>query len=118
MLRTATPADLPRLADLLAEANDSPYDTRVVAEEKCFGRGVGGDPVARVFGDFLGIAVTCGKALRIIAVKREVLLFQNAFYGPDTRGYVMPPERAVNIDTLLDLRLAELLLHQTRENRA
>ena len=71
MLRTATRADLPRLADLLAEANDSPYDIRVVAEEKCFGRGVGGDPIVRVFGDFHGVAVTCGKALRILAVRRE-----------------------------------------------
>src|SRR5256885_5923851 len=71
MLRTATLADLSRLADLLADANGSPYDIRVVAEEKCFGRGVGGDPVVRVFGDFFGVAVTCGKTLRIMAVKRE-----------------------------------------------
>jgi len=71
MLRPATPADLPRLAELLAEANDAPYDIRTVAEEKCFGRGAGGDPVVRLFGDFLGVAVTCGKALRILAVRRE-----------------------------------------------
>ena len=52
-------------------ANDVPYELERVAEEKCFGSGYEGEPQARVFGDFEGIAVTCGKYLRILAVDRE-----------------------------------------------
>ena len=32
------------------------------------------------------------------------------FYAPETVGYVMPPERSVDIDTILEFRLAEVLL--------
>ena len=71
MIRTATRADLPRLTALFANANDAPYDLGVVAAEKCFGAGVSGDPVVRVFGDFAGVSVTCAKSLRILAVDRE-----------------------------------------------
>lgn len=70
MIRTATRADLPRIAELLSKANDGPYDLVRVAEEKCFGAGVGGAPDVRLYGDVSGISVTCGKALRIIAVDR------------------------------------------------
>src|ERR1043166_9001312 len=68
-VHTATPDDLPRLRELFAEANDTPYDLVRVAEEKCFGPGVSGAPVVTVFGDFLGCAVTCGKYLRLLAVR-------------------------------------------------
>lgn len=71
MIRTVTPSTLPRLAALLADANDAPYDIRPVSAEKCFGRGVAGEPVVRVFGDFQGVAVTCGHYLRLLAVARE-----------------------------------------------
>jgi GNAT superfamily N-acetyltransferase len=71
VIRTATRADLPRIAALFANANDAPYDLAAVAEEKCFDAGVNGDPTVRVFGDFAGIAVTCGKSLRILGVDRE-----------------------------------------------
>jgi GNAT superfamily N-acetyltransferase len=67
-VHTATPDDLPRLRELFAAANDTPYDLVRVAEEKCFGLGVSGAPVVTVFGDFLGCAVTCGKYLRLLAV--------------------------------------------------
>ena len=70
MIRTATRDDLPRIVKLLARANDAPYDLALVAEEKCFGAGVGGDPEVRVADDFAGISVTCGKYLRILAVDR------------------------------------------------
>jgi len=33
-----------------------------------------------------------------------------SFVGPETRGYVMPPERSVDIDTHLDLLLARALV--------
>lgn len=71
MIRTATRADLPRIAALFANANDAPYDLAKVAEEKCFGAGVSGEPNVAVFGDFAGVAVTCGKSLRILAVDRN-----------------------------------------------
>ena len=57
--------------DLLERANETPYDVARVAEEKLFGRGVKGDPVIRVHeehGRLLGISVTCGRVLRLIAV--------------------------------------------------
>ena len=71
MIRTATRADLPRIVELFAQSNDAPYDLAVVAAEKCFGAGVNGDPIVTVFGDFAGVAVTCGKSLRILAVDRN-----------------------------------------------
>jgi GNAT superfamily N-acetyltransferase len=71
VIRTATRADLPRIAALFANANDAPYDLAAVAEEKCFGAGVNGDPIVNVYGDFAGVSVTCGKSLRILAVDRN-----------------------------------------------
>ena len=68
MIRPASSADLPRLRELFARANDAPYDLVRVAEEKCFGAGIAGLPAVRVWGDFAGTSVTCGKWLRILAV--------------------------------------------------
>jgi len=70
-VHTATRDDLPRLRELFAHANDTPYDLVRVAEEKCFGNGVAGAPVVTVFGDFLGASVTCGRFLRLLAVHHE-----------------------------------------------
>ncbi|MBV9493419.1 MAG: GNAT family N-acetyltransferase [Acidobacteria bacterium] len=71
MIRDASRADLPLLTDLLRDANDTPYDLARVAEEKCFGVGVNGEPRVRIWGDGEGVAVTCGKSLRILAVRRD-----------------------------------------------
>jgi GNAT superfamily N-acetyltransferase len=74
VIRTASVNDLPALTELFRRANDAPYDLSVVAEEKCFGEGIAGAPVTRVFeeaGRVLGAAVSCGKYLRILAVDRE-----------------------------------------------
>lgn len=71
MIRDLSSRDLPQIRELLTRANDVPYALERVAEEKCFREGYEGDPAARVFGDFEGIAVTCGKYLRILAVDRE-----------------------------------------------
>lgn len=74
MIRTAVFEDLPALGALLGRANDSPYDLAAVAEEKCFGDGIAGAATARVMerdGRIIGVAVTCGKWLRILAVDRE-----------------------------------------------
>ena len=46
----------------------------------------------------------------IYCVRREVLLDYESLWGKKTLAYVMPAERSVNIDTLLDVRLAECLL--------
>src|SRR4051812_10601648 len=66
-MRTATRDDLPLLRELLARSNNTPYDLAAVVEEKCFGAGVAGEPVVRIIDD-VGVAVTCGRFLRILAV--------------------------------------------------
>ena len=71
MIRAATRADLPRIVELFATANDGPYELVKVSDEKCFGRGVAGEPDVRVYGDFAGLSVTCGKFLRILAIDRN-----------------------------------------------
>ena len=73
MIRTASIHDLTAIRELLARGNDSPYDIRAVAEEKCFGDGISGPARVRVFeedGATLGVAVTGGEYLRILAVDR------------------------------------------------
>jgi GNAT superfamily N-acetyltransferase len=73
-LRPAAKNDLPHIVELLGHANDIPYDLPRVAEEKCFGEGIGGSPqtILAWSGDtLLGIAVTCGKSLRILAVHKD-----------------------------------------------
>lgn len=70
MIRTGTRDDVSRIAALLAGANEGPYDLAAVAEEKCFGAGVSGDAEVRIYGDFAGVSVTCGKSLRILVVDR------------------------------------------------
>jgi len=71
VIRTASPNDLPALRALFARANDAPYDLAAVAEEKCFGQGVMGEPRVRVYGDMQGVAVICGRYLRILVVDRD-----------------------------------------------
>lgn len=67
MIRDATPTDLPLIRDILRRANQAPYDIGPVLEEKCFGRGARGEPRVRLFAE-AGVAVTCGRHLRLIAV--------------------------------------------------
>ncbi len=74
VINTASRDDLPALTELFRRANDAPYDLSVVTEEKCFGRGIAGEPIPRIYergGRIVGAAVTCGKWLRILAVDRE-----------------------------------------------
>jgi len=42
----------------------------------------------------------------IYATMRNTLMKENSFVGVDSRAYIMPPERSVNIDTMKDLSLA------------
>ncbi|MGZ7033350.1 MAG: GNAT family N-acetyltransferase [Thermoanaerobaculia bacterium] len=74
MIRDATLRDLPAIQELFIRSNDAPYDIGLVAEEKCFGNGVAGAPRPRVYddhGSLRGIAVTCDRFLRILAVDRD-----------------------------------------------
>jgi CMP-N-acetylneuraminic acid synthetase len=50
----------------------------------------------------------------IYAIRVPALLGQRTFYPRATRGYVMPREVSVNIDSDIDFRLAELLLAHRR----
>lgn len=54
----------------------------------------------------------------IYATRREALVQQHSFYGQDTRAYVMPFERSVNIDTEDDLDFAEFLLARASRPQA
>ncbi|MBK5260118.1 MAG: GNAT family N-acetyltransferase [Thermoanaerobaculia bacterium] len=92
---------LPRLRDLALRASDSPYDLACVLEEKCFGRGFSGEPVARVVeeeGAIRGLSVTCGKYLRLILVDRgyrrrgigSALLGNVSLIGAEPGNYFTP----------------------------
>lgn len=54
----------------------------------------------------------------IYASKRDIVMrgdFPVGFFsGPDTRAYMMPPERSLDINTPLDLLMAEALLRKRR----
>ncbi len=46
----------------------------------------------------------------IYAVRRQVVIEKNSMSGEICRPYIMPEERSVNVDSKLDLLLAEILL--------
>jgi CMP-N,N'-diacetyllegionaminic acid synthase len=46
----------------------------------------------------------------IYLTRRDVLMEQNSWKGADCRAWLVPPERACNVDTEFDLLLAEHLL--------
>lgn len=46
----------------------------------------------------------------VYCTRRAVLLEQDSLWGTKTLAYIMPAERSVNIDSPLDVRLAELTL--------
>ncbi len=46
----------------------------------------------------------------VYLIRREVLLRTQTLFPPDTRGYPMPPDRSIDVDTSWDLHLADLLL--------
>lgn len=47
----------------------------------------------------------------VYCVRREILVDHDSVWGKRTLPYVMPAERSVNIDSLLDVKLAECLLN-------
>lgn len=50
----------------------------------------------------------------IYITRADVLRERKSLYGAQTLAYVMPPERSLDIDTLFDLRLVDLLLRDAR----
>lgn len=48
------------------------------------------------------------------SVKRDVLMNERRLYGRITRPYIMPPERSVDINEEIDVRLAEMLLVESQ----
>lgn len=51
----------------------------------------------------------------IYAVKRDELTLHNRRYGTkESRPYILPPERAVNVDTLIDFLVAEKLIEKMK----
>jgi CMP-N,N'-diacetyllegionaminic acid synthase len=52
----------------------------------------------------------------IYLTRRSVLMEQNSLKGNDCRAWIVPEERARNIDTPFDLRIAEQLLQTQGEN--
>ena len=47
----------------------------------------------------------------IYAIKREIFTTQRSLFPPRTTGYAMPTERSLDIDTQLDMQIAEMLLN-------
>jgi len=53
----------------------------------------------------------------IYVTRRDTLMKGNSLYGKDVRAYVMPEERSLDVDTLLDLRIIDLLLRGIERER-
>jgi CMP-N-acetylneuraminic acid synthetase len=55
----------------------------------------------------------------IYLTRRDVLMKHDSIWGRTIQPYIMPPERSVNIDEELDLRMAEIVLQeQQKEHKA
>ena len=48
----------------------------------------------------------------IYLTRRDVLMNRNSIWGDVIRPYIMPPERSAGIDSELDFKLVELLMHE------
>ncbi len=53
----------------------------------------------------------------VYVTRRDVLMEQNSVKGRDCRAWIMPPERAWNIDSPLDLYIVEQLLRYSEVRR-
>ena len=54
----------------------------------------------------------------VYACKRNVLMNDNSFKGRDSRPYIMSEEESVNIDSVLDLRLADIILKEKMHGKS
>lgn len=46
----------------------------------------------------------------IYSMKRDVLIKEHSRHGKDSRPYIMPPEKSINIDEPLDLKMASFMI--------
>jgi len=53
----------------------------------------------------------------VYVVKRNVLMKGNTFYGKEHKAVLMPEERSVDVDTILDLKLAEAIINENKNRR-
>ncbi|MGA7616702.1 MAG: GNAT family N-acetyltransferase [Thermoanaerobaculia bacterium] len=73
-IRRLDRSDLSSLLSLARESNEGPYDLAAVLDEKIFGPGVSGEPEtlgAFRNGKCVGMAVRCGRFLRLLLVARD-----------------------------------------------
>jgi len=48
----------------------------------------------------------------VYVIKRDVIMKESRVLGNDTRAYVMPPERSIDIDTELDFKFSDVLMKE------
>jgi len=48
----------------------------------------------------------------VYVTSRDIIMKENRVLGRDTKAYIMPLERSIDIDTELDFKLAELLMRE------
>ena len=69
------------------------------------------EPVGRLRQDLPAVYHRNGA---VYAFRRGLIDVTDSLIGPDTRPYIMPEERSVNIDNEIDLLLADLLLQKMK----
>jgi CMP-N-acetylneuraminic acid synthetase len=58
------------------------------------------------------LSITFTRNGAVYAVRQHIIRQRHSLYGDCCIPYVMPPEESVNVDSLLDLKLAEILLQE------
>ncbi len=53
----------------------------------------------------------------VFAVRRDVLMEQNTLFTSNTRGVIVPQERSINIDHIVDFEIARWLMRQRQRKR-
>jgi CMP-N-acetylneuraminic acid synthetase len=53
----------------------------------------------------------------IYVFRKSFFMHTSGYYGPKSYGYVMPPERSIDIDTPLDFVVAEAIFKYLLVNR-
>lgn len=50
----------------------------------------------------------------VYLTKRDVLMDQHSIWGKNIRPYIMPPERSIGVDNVLDMKLVELMINKNK----
>jgi len=53
----------------------------------------------------------------VYVTRIDTIMVEHKVIGDNARPYIMPPERSIDIDTELDLQLAELIMEQAKSDR-